>query len=151
MKRILKMMLATMVLTVLSAMPAFAAAPQTTQVPQATMKIMVEIDGQDFWNCSFYTKDNDPVKPAAIKVDWSIGNMGRDAKAETIILPGKTSGQATITTDKGELVNVQVTVRGPKNQYLGSWGMQSVNKGQTETITIYKPMEVLPEFTRSNI
>ncbi|MCX7779545.1 MAG: hypothetical protein N2491_01365 [Negativicutes bacterium] len=127
-------------------------APVTQAAPEASLKIAVEImDDTKFWNCSFFTKDGTPVKPTAVKVDWSIGNLGKNEKVQTIILPGKSSGQASIVTEKGALVNIGVSIRGPKNEYLGSWSSQTLNNGQTETIVITPPESVLPEITRSNI
>jgi hypothetical protein len=145
MGRITKAILLLFVFITLAAIPVQAA-------PQASLTVQVEInEGQKFWNCTFFSRDADPVKPAAVKFDWSVGNLGSKPKVETLIAAGKSSGKTSIVTEKGELVNLQVTVRGPKNEYLGSWSIQTRNNGQTETITIFTPEVVLPELTRSNM
>ena len=77
--------------------------------------------------------------------------MGKNSKNSTIILPGKTSGQVDISSEKGELVNLNVYVVNAKNEVLGKWSMQITNKGQSETITISLPETTEPILTRTTI
>ena len=124
------------------------AAPSPGDAAQAKMDLTVEIDDVDtFWNCTYYLTDKTPMKPAEIRLEWAIGDFGKPAAA-TIVTAQKMSGEYTITTEKGDIVNLALYVIGNKKEQLASWNLQIVNKGQKETIAITPPKTVQPEFNR---
>lgn len=134
----------------LVALPAtFAEA--ASQSDLATLKLKVEVAEKQFWDFTFFAMGADPSKPSVIKAEWSFGNMGKNAKSAVIVPNGKLAGEVSITSEKGSLVSLDILVKDAKNKTLGYWGMQLVNKGQTETVTISLPEEVRPQFTRSNM
>lgn len=117
----------------------------------ATMKLKVEVAEKKFWDCTFFNKDADASKPSVIKAEWGFGSMGKNVKTAVIVPNGKLTGEVAITSEKGSLVNLDVLVKDTNNKTLGYWGMQLINKGQTETVIINVPEEFRPEFTRSNM
>lgn len=125
-----------------------ATVPAVQAAPQATIQVNAEINGFNFWECTFI-KDNLPSKPAVVKVEWSIGNNGSNQKEATLIAAGKTSGQVAIVTEKGELVNISICVKNSRNEVLGKWGTQLTNKGQTESVTISLPDTSEPVINRN--
>lgn len=124
--------------------------PSVQAASQATIQVKAEISNSNFWDYTFI-KESIPSKPSAVKVEWTFGNMGNNAKNVAIILPGKTSGQVDILSAKGELVNLMVSVTNAKNEVLGKWSMQVTNKGQTETITISLPESIEPLLNRTTL
>lgn len=129
--------------------PAQAANQETP--PTAKLTVNVNIDQSNiFWNYTFLTKDGDLGKPAAIKLIWSRGDSPSKEKTETILIPGKSSGNTTIVTDKGSIVNLRVCVYDVKNNKLGYIDLQVQNKGQSETINITPPEFTQPTMTWGN-
>lgn len=117
-----------------------------------TLKLRVEVPEKNFWNCTFLTPESDqPSKPSLIKAEWNFDSLGKNVKSEVIVANGKKSGEIMIISEKGSVVNLDVFVKDAKNVTLGYWGMQLLNKGQTETLEITLPQEIRPQFTRSNI
>lgn len=147
--RFMKHALLTLTLLAVSLLPLpVYAAPQSDL---ATLKLKVEVTDKAFWDCTYMTPDMDhPSKPAVIKAEWSFGNLGKNSKTEVIVANGKLTGEVAITSEKGSILNLDVTVKNEKNVTLGYWGMQLINKGQIETILISPPEEIRPQFTRSN-
>ena len=87
----------------------------------------------------FLTKDADFGKPATVKLTWGAGDFNRQEKTDTIVTTGKKSGQLAITTDKGILVNLQISVYDAKNTKYGVMSFQVRNNGQTQNITVAPP------------
>ncbi len=118
----------------------------------ATLKVKVSIDQPDiFWKYTFLTKDADLGKPTDIKIAWSVGELQRQEKTQTVISAGKSSGEVSIVTEKGALVNVQVSVRDAKGIKYGYTSLQVRNNGQTENITISPPESSEPKITWGNL
>ncbi|MDR3591256.1 MAG: hypothetical protein P4N41_16505 [Negativicutes bacterium] len=111
-----------------------------------TISVQVEDQTKKFWDYAYLTKDGYLSKAASIQVGWDVGTISKDLKYETAVVQGKNSGDVTITTEKGELVNYRISVRDAKNVELGSISMQVKNKGQTEFYYV-----ALPEFTEPRI
>lgn len=150
MSKIMKLAFSLLFGLALTILPA-AFAEAADQPGMATLKLKVEVMDKDFWNCTFFAPDNGPSKPSVIKAEWSFGNMGKNPKTEVIVTNGKLLGEVSVSSEKGSLVNLGVVVKNEKNVTLGYWGMQLVNKGQTETVIISLPQEVRPQFTRSDM
>jgi len=124
-----------------------AAANEQATAPKANMTVKVNIDQPEiFWNYTFLTKDANLGKPANIKLAWSVGETGAKEKTEVVVNAGKSAGQLTIVTEKGDLVNIRVSVCDAKNTKLGYIGLQVRNNGQTESVSMSPP-----EFTEPNI
>lgn len=149
--KIMKFALSLLLALAVTTMPAMFAEAAPPQSDLATLKLKVEVAEKQFWDCAFYAKDADPSKPSVIKAEWSFGNMGKNTKSAVLVPTGKLAGEVSITSEKGSLVNLDVLVKDAKNKTLGYWGMQLINKGQTETVIIALPEEFRPQFTRSNI
>ena len=136
------------ILSALLACLLFFAAPLTGDAAPAKMEVNVQVDDVDaFWNCSYYLTDKTPMKPTEISLEWTVGNFGKPAST-TIVAAKKDSGQYTITTEKGDVVNLALYVIGNKKEKISSWNLQIINKGQKETIIISAPKTVQPEFNR---
>lgn len=145
MGHIIKICLASLVCVFFS----ITALPSAQAASQATMQVKAEITDSNFWDYTFI-KETIPSKPSTVKVEWSFGNTGSNAKDATIISAGKTAGQVAIVSAKGESVNLRICVRNAKNEILGTWSMQITNTGQTESVTISLPETIEPLLTRTN-
>ena len=146
MNHIIKICLVSLVCVLFS----ITALPVAAAASPATIQVKAEVFDSNFWDFTFI-KESIPSKATSIKAEWSLGNTGKNPKTSTIILAGKTSGQIDISSEKGELVNLNVCVINAKNEVLGKWSMQITNKGQTETITIALPERTEPLLTRTTI
>lgn len=124
--------------------------PAAEATSPATLQVKAEISNSNFWDFTF-VKESIPSKASSVKVEWTFGNTGKSPKNSTLIVAGKTSGQADILSEKGELVNLTVCVINAKSEILGKWSMQITNKGQAETITISLPERIEPLLTRTTI
>ena len=136
------------ILSALLACLLFFAAPLTGDAAPAKMEVNVQVDDVDaFWNCSYYLTDKTPMKPAEIRLEWTVGDFGKPAST-AIVTAKKDSGQYIITTEKGDVVNLVLYVIGNKKENISSWNLQIINKGQKETIAVAAPKTVQPEFNR---
>lgn len=142
--RYLLILLTPLLLSVFSAAPVHAEAiPQAA--PTATLTVKVTIDQPDlFWNYSFLTKDSDLGKPAVVKLTSGTGDSSRQEKTDIIVNPGQKAGQLSVTTTKGILVNLQISVYDAKNTKYGSMSFQVRNNGQTQDITVAPPASSEP-------
>lgn len=114
--------------------------------PAATLTVKVAIDQPDlFWNYALLTKDSDLGKPAVVKLTWGTGDSHRQEQTDIIVNPGKKSGQLSITTPKGTLVNLQIIVYDAKNTKFGSMSFQVRNNGQTQDVTVAPPLSTEPQ------
>lgn len=126
-----------------SAQPAEAADAKDTKL---TVKVNIAYDWI-FWDLNFMTKDNYIGKPAVVKVGYfTAGGATGDMTYVPAVTPGKKTGEVTIYTEKGGLVNLEVIVCDAKNNRLGFYNMVLRNKGQTETVTVGIPETVEPQF-----
>lgn len=129
-------------LLLIPAMSSLEAAP-------AKLEVQAKIEDVDtFWKCTYYPADKTPVRAAEIKLEWIIGDFGKPA-ATTLIAASKDSNTFTITSEKGEKVNLTLYVLDSKREILASYSLQVINKGTPEVITIVPPKTVQPEFIRS--
>lgn len=110
-----------------------------------TVEVVID-DPSTFWNCTYFVNDGYPSIPSDIKLAWSIGNTS--TKTETIIAKGKESGKISILAEKGAVINLQVYVNNTHKEKLGTWSLQVLNNGKTETIRVFPPASVQPEFNR---
>jgi len=124
------------------------ALPSVQAASQATIQVNAEISDSNFWDCTFI-KEAIPSKPSIVKIEWSLGNNYSTPKDATIISAGKTKGQLAIVSEKGELVNLSIRIKNAKNETLGKWDMQVINKGQSESVTISLPETIEPLFHRN--
>lgn len=154
MRQFIKLALALMMSVVISglSLPSAEAADSQASPAQATLTLKATVDQPEiFWKYTFLTKDSDLGKPAAIKLVWSFGQTQVHEKSETIITAEKDSGQIKIVTEKGALVNIQLSVRDSKNVNLGSISLQVRNNGQTENVLFAPPESAEPKITWSNL
>lgn len=115
----------------------------------AKLDVQAKIEDVDtFWKCTYYPADKTPVRAAEIKLEWIIGDFGKPAST-TLLAAAKDNNSFTITTEKGEKVNLTFYVLDSKKEVLASWSLQVINKGTPEIITIIPPRTVQPEFVRS--
>lgn len=142
--RYLLVLLTPLLMSVFSAAPVHAEAIPPA-APTATLTVKVAIDQPDlFWNYSFLTKDADLGKPAVVKLTWGTGDSHREEKTDIIVNTGKKAGQLSVTTTKGILVNLQISVYDAKNTKYGSMSFQVRNNGQTQDITVAPPASSEP-------
>ncbi|MEN6565372.1 MAG: hypothetical protein ABFC57_03635 [Veillonellales bacterium] len=158
MRQFIKLTLVLMMSAVITglSLPSAAAAATTATAQsapgQATLTVKATVDQPEiFWKYTFLTKDSDLGKPADIKLVWSFGQTQIHEKTETIVNAGKDSGQLSLVTEKGALVNILLSVRDSKNVNLGSINLQVRNNGQTESISFTPPEFSEPKITWSNL
>lgn len=153
MGQLAKFVLALFVFVVFTAIPVTSvqAAPGEAP-PTAKLKVRVDIDPADvFWKCTFLNEDADLGKPTEIKLTWSVGQLQRQEKSQTIVAAGKSSGEAFITAEKGALVNIQIAVCDSRGVKHGYTSIQVRNNGQTENISISLPESFEPKITWGNL
>lgn len=112
----------------------------------AKLRVIIEIGGADFWTYPYITSDGYIHKPAAAQVEWSLGTSSKFMK-ETVVVPNKTNGETEITTEKGAIVNLQISIVDAKNTVLGGGSLQIRNNGQTERFYITLPDSTSPVVT----
>ncbi len=154
MSQLIKLTLALLITIVVSVFPNPLAQAEAGQPAssKATLTVQVNIDQPNiFWNYTFLTQNSTLGKPAAIKLVWGLGVVQRQAKNETVVTEGKSSGQTTIVTDKGELINIRVAVCDSKGTTLGFTSIQVKNNGQTETFVMSPPDSTEPKITWGNL
>lgn len=154
MKQLLRFTLCCFVLLAVSVLSLSQAQAAPAQESPANAKLTVNVNIEQpsiFWNYTFLTKDTDLGKPESVKLIWSRGDSPSKEKSETLVLTGKSTGKATIETNKGALVNLRVCVYGPKILKLGTIDLQVLNNGQTESINITPPEYTEPNMTWGNV
>jgi hypothetical protein len=115
------------------------AAPEQIISNPAKLTVDIQIPDKTFWNFIYLNKDGASGKPAVVKVGWSLGEIAQNTNYQVAVESGKSSGQITITTAKGAMVNLRVSVRDTGNDELGFLNLQVKNKGQKETFSIAPP------------
>jgi hypothetical protein len=154
MSQLIKLTVALFIAIIVSAFPTPSVQAEASQPapPKANLIIQVNIDQPDiFWNYTFLTKNSTLSKPSAVKLVWGLGVVQRQAKNEIVVTGGKTSGQVTVVTDKGELINIRVAVCDSKGTTLGFTSIQVKNNGQTETFVMSPPDSTEPKITWGNL
>jgi hypothetical protein len=122
------------------------AAEQAIEKPA---KLTVQIDLTDakfFWSYPYVTTDGKIRKPAAVNLEWNIGTSSKVMK-QTVIVPDNNRGEYSIVTEKGAIVNLQVTVVDAGNVLLGGGSLQIKNSGQREFFYVGLPDSTSPVVT----
>ena len=119
----------------------------------ATVNIEVKVDNAvTFWDLAYLTKDSTLSKATSIKVSWDAkSDKGKTSGSETAVIKGGSTGKVAIRTEKGALVNYQVTVIGTNNTILATLSMNvRNNSNQTKTVTVAPPETILPNINYGN-